>query len=141
MCVCVGGGSCGLQLRVPVPNPSSAAAVDVHNAVDFAAALHILVKGWTECKNAIDADPQAGCVSYQQDDYCVIFSCSGTLPVQFVKVNGLPPSFIGAEHAQQVRRDAREMKPDLNQTCNRWLPPPQTANMPYRGCHQAQQLK
>jgi hypothetical protein len=34
--------------------------------------------------------------------------------VQFVEVAGLPPSFIGAEQAQQVRRDAREMKPDQN---------------------------
>jgi hypothetical protein len=34
--------------------------------------------------------------------------------VQFAKVDDLPPSFIGAEHAQQVRRDAREMKPDQN---------------------------
>ena len=34
--------------------------------------------------------------------------------MQFAKVDDLPPSFIGAEHAQQVRRDAREMKPDQN---------------------------
>jgi hypothetical protein len=106
-----GRGSCGLPPRAPVPNPAAAAAVDVHNAVDFAAALHTLVKGWTECKNVIDVDPQAGCVSHQQDDYCVIFSCSGTQPVQFAKVDdgydgdGVPQSYIGAEHAQQVHRD------------------------------------
>jgi hypothetical protein len=34
--------------------------------------------------------------------------------VQFAKVDDFPPSFIGAEHAQQVRCDAREMKPDQN---------------------------
>ena len=97
---------------MPVPNPA-AAAVDVHNAVDFAAALHTWVKGWTEYKNIITVDAEAGCVSYQQDDECIIFSCN-TPQVQFVRVEGLPRSFIGAEQAQQVRRDAREMKPDQN---------------------------
>jgi hypothetical protein len=96
-----------------VPNPA-AAAVDVHNAVDFAAALHTLVKGWTAYKNIITVDAEAGCVSYQQGNtQCIIFSCN-TLQVQFVRVEGLPASFIGAEQAQQVRRDAREMKPDQN---------------------------
>jgi hypothetical protein len=46
-----------------VPNPA-AAAVDVYNAVDFAAALHALVKDWTMCKNIITVDAEAGCVSY-----------------------------------------------------------------------------
>ena len=97
---------------MPVPNPA-AAAVDVHNAVDFAAALHTLVQRWNwKYKNIITVDAEAGCVSYQQGDtLCIIFSCN-TPPVQFVKVEGLPRSFIGAEQAQQVRRDAREMKPD-----------------------------
>jgi hypothetical protein len=96
-----------------VSNPA-AAAVDVHNAVDFAAALHTLVKGWTAYKNIITVDAEAGCVSYHQGDtQCIIFSCN-TLQVQFVEVKGLPRSFIGAEQAQQVRRDAREMKPDQN---------------------------
>jgi hypothetical protein len=58
-------------------------------------------------------DAEAGCVSYQQGDNCIIFSCN-TPQVQFVEVEGLPCSFIGAEQAQQVRRDAREMKPDQN---------------------------
>ena len=98
---------------MPVPNPA-AAVVDVYNAVDFAAALHTLVKDWTREKNIITVDAEAGCVSHQQDKKCVIFSCNGTQPVQFAKVDDLPPSFIGAEHAQQVRRDAREMKPDQN---------------------------
>jgi hypothetical protein len=100
-----------MPLRVPVPNPA-AAAVDVHNAVDFAAALHTLVKGWTAYKNIITVDAKTGCVSYQQNTDCIIFSCN-TPQVQFVKKGkGLRRSFIGAEQAQQVRRDAREMKPD-----------------------------
>jgi hypothetical protein len=57
------GGSCRLLLRVHVPNP---AAVDVHNAVDFAAALHALVKEWTAYMNIIiSVDAEAGCVSYE----------------------------------------------------------------------------
>ena len=98
---------------MPVPNPA-AAAVDVYNAVDFAAALHTLVKDWTREKNIITVDAEAGCVSYMQGDtQCIIFSCN-TPQVHVVKVEGLPRSFIGAEQAQQVRRDAREMKPDQN---------------------------
>jgi len=86
----------------------------VYNAVDFAAALHALVKDWTEYKNIITVDAEAGCVSYQQGNtQCIIFSCNPP-QVQFVRVEGLPPSFIGAQQAQQVRRDAREMKPDQN---------------------------
>jgi hypothetical protein len=34
--------------------------------------------------------------------------------VQLVNAEGLPPSFIGVQRAQQVRRDAREMKPNQN---------------------------
>jgi hypothetical protein len=65
-------------------------------------------------KNIITVDAEAGCVSYQQSDRnCIIFSCNPP-QVQFVEVAGLPRSFIGAEQAQQVRRDAREMKPDQN---------------------------
>ena len=85
----------------------------MYNAVDFAAALHALVKDWTEYKNIITVDAEAGCVSYQQGTECIIFSCNPP-QVQFVKVAGLPPSFIGVEQAQQVRRDAREMNPDQN---------------------------
>ncbi len=95
-----------------MPNPA-AAADDVHNAVDFAAALHTFVKRWTEHKNIITVDAEAGCVSYQQGGECIIFSCN-TPQVQFVKVEGLPPSFIEVKQAQQVRRYAREMKPDQN---------------------------
>ena len=57
----------------------------------------------------------AACVSYQQSQRnCIIFSCGRTPRVQCVTVDGLPRSFIGVEQAQQVRRDAREMKPDQN---------------------------
>jgi hypothetical protein len=108
-----------------VPNPA-AAAVDVYNAVDFAAALHTLVKDWTSYKNIITMDAEAGCVSYQQGNFCIIFSCNPP-QVQFVTVEGLPPSFIGVEQAQQVRRDAREMKPDQNTSVQPLLlpsPPP-----------------
>ncbi len=93
-----------------VPNPS-AAVVDVQNSVDFAAALHTLVEGWTRCKNIMTTDADAGCVSHEQDDECIIVSCNPP-QVQFVQVEGSPRSFIGAEQEQQVRRDAREMKPD-----------------------------
>jgi hypothetical protein len=72
-----------------------------------------LVKHWTFRKNIITVDAEAGCVSYQQGNLCIIFSCSPP-QVQFVTVEGLPPSFIGAEQAQQVRRDAREMIPNQN---------------------------
>jgi hypothetical protein len=98
-----------------VSNPA-AAAVDVHNAVDFAAALHTLVKDSKDWpyKNIITVDAEAGCVSYMQGDtQCIIFSCN-TPQVNVVKVEGLPRSFIGAEQALQVRRDARGMKPDQN---------------------------
>ena len=97
---------------MPVPNPA-AAAVDVYLAVDFAAALHTLVKDWTEYENIITVDAEAGCVSHQQDELCIIFSCNPP-QLQFVRDEGLPPSFIRVEQAQQVRRDAREMKPDQN---------------------------
>ena len=81
----------------------------MHSAVDFATALQSLVKGWTEYENVVTVDPKAGCVSYQQNSCCIIFSFSNAPRVQFVEADGLPPSFIGAEQAQQVRRDARDM--------------------------------
>jgi hypothetical protein len=87
-----------------VPNPA-AAAVDAYNAVDFAAALHTLVKDWTAYKDIITVDAEAGRVSYQQGGtQFIIFSCPPQ--VQFITVEGLPPSFIGVEQAQQARRDA-----------------------------------
>jgi hypothetical protein len=97
---------------VLAPN-SAAAAVDVYNAVDAAVAMHNLVKGFRH-KNIITVDLQAGCVSYEQRSCCVLFSVGSTSRVQIVQVQGLPPSFIGVEQAQQVRRDARVKKPDQN---------------------------
>ena len=101
------------QLRARVCN-AAAAAVEVHSAVEFAAAMQIMVSGWTEYTNRITVDPQAACVSYQQGDHnCIIFSVGGGPRVQFVKVKGLPPSFIDVRRAQEVRGNAREMNPPL----------------------------
>ncbi len=72
--------------------------------------MQTMVSGWTYKTNRVTVDPQAGCVSYQQDDKCIIFSVGGGPRVQFVKVEGLPPSFIDV---QQVRGNAREMSPPL----------------------------
>ncbi len=70
-----------------------------------------MVSGWTEHTNRITVDPEAACVSYQQGNNCIIFSVGGGPRVQFVKVKGLPPSFIDVQQAQQVRGNAREMNP------------------------------
>ena len=93
----------------------------MHSAVDFAAALQTMVIGCTDYKNRITVDPQAACVSYQQDDNCIIFSVGGGPRVQFVEVSGLPPSFIDVQRAQEVRGNAREMNPPLTATLQ---PPP-----------------
>ena len=53
------------------------------------------------------------CVSHQQDYMCIIFSLGGGPRLQFVRVKGLPPSFIDVQRAQEVRGNAREMKPPL----------------------------
>jgi hypothetical protein len=87
-----------LPLRVHVTNPAAAV---VDNAVD----LHSLLKRWTFCQNFVTVDAEAGCVSYQQDGKSIICRCNKP-QVQFVTVEGLPPSFVGVEQAQQVRRDA-----------------------------------
>ncbi len=89
----------------------AAAAVDVHSAVEFAAAMQTMVSGWTKCTNRITVDPQAACVSFQQETVCIIFSVGGGPRVQFVQVKGLPPSFIDVQQAQEVRGNAREMNP------------------------------
>ena len=102
------GGSCA---RAHVCN-SAAAAAEVHNAVDAAAALQNMVSGWTvEDANHVTVDIRAGCVAYQQKDLCIIFSLGEGPRVQFVKVAGLPPSFIDVRQAQEVRGNAREMNP------------------------------
>jgi len=92
-----------VQLRARVCN-AAAAAVEVHSAVDAAVAMQTMVSGWTDYTNRITVDPQAGCVSYQQgDNGCIIFSLGSRPLVQFVKVKGLPPSFIDVRQAQEVR--------------------------------------
>jgi hypothetical protein len=75
--------------------------------------MQSIVSGWTNHTNRITVDTQAGCVSHQQRDNCVIFSLGGgpLSRVQFVKVKGLPPSFIDV---QEVRGNARKMNPDQN---------------------------
>ncbi len=117
-----GGGWWGRgQLRARVCN-AAAAAVEVHSAVEFAAAMQTMVSGWTKYTNRITVDPQAACVSYQQNDYnCIIFSVGGGPRVQFVNIEGLPPSFIDVRRAQEVRVNAREMNPHLTATLE---PPP-----------------
>jgi len=93
----------------------------VHSAVEFAAAMQTMVSGWTYDTNRITVDPQAACVSYQQRNECIIFSVGGGPRVQFVEVEGLPPSFIDVQRAQEVRGNAREMNPPLTATLQ---PPP-----------------
>ena len=67
------------------------------DAVDAAAAMDRLVEGWAKC--CITVDPDSGRVSYQHDDCCVI--CSVREPFfQFVKIGGLPPSFLDLKQAQ-----------------------------------------
>lgn len=106
------------QLRAHLCN-TAAAAVEVHSAVDAAAAMHSMIqqsKWWDRSYrgyNRITVDPQAGCVSHQQHDRCIIFSLGGGPRVQFVTVEGLPPSFIDVRQAQEVRGNAREMSPPL----------------------------
>ena len=100
---------------------AAAAAVEVHSAVEFAAAMQTMVSGWTNRTNRITVDPQAACVSYQQGGNCIIFSVGGGPRVQFVEVEGLPPSFIDVQQAQEVRGNAREMNPPLTATLQ---PPP-----------------
>ncbi len=73
--------------------------------------MQAMVSGWTRCTNRITVDPEAACVSYQQDTQCIIFSVGGGPRVQFVRVKGLPPSFIDVQQAQEVRGNAREMNP------------------------------
>ena len=75
--------------------------------------MQAMVSGWTDSTNRVTVDPQAGCVSFQQDKECIIFSVGGGPRVQFVEVAGLPPSFIDVRRAQEVRGNAREMNPPL----------------------------
>jgi hypothetical protein len=72
--------------------------------------MQSIVSGWTKYTNRVTVDPQAGCVSQQQVNDCIIFSLGGGPCVQFVQVEGLPPSFIDVGWVQEVRGNAREMK-------------------------------
>jgi hypothetical protein len=97
----------------------------VYNAVDAADFMQNMLKGypWTytdvidsqgttvQFVSTITVDPLSGCVSYQQQENCIILSVNSAPRVQCVAANALPSSFIKVE---QVRRDAREMK--LNTT-------------------------
>jgi hypothetical protein len=106
---------------VRVLNPAT--AVDVYNAVDAADFMQNMLKTWTytdvidsqgttvQFVNNITVDPLSGCVSYQQQENCIILSVNSAPRVQCVAANILPSSFIKLE---QVRCDTREMK--LNTT-------------------------
>ena len=65
--------------------------------------MQTMVSGWKDWMTRITVDPQAGCVSYQQATECIIFSLGSRPLVQFVRVEGLPPSFIDVRQAQEVR--------------------------------------
>jgi hypothetical protein len=105
-----GAGVGGGQLRARVCN-AAAAAVEVHSAVDAAAAMQSMLSDWKDeiCQTTIETritvDPHAGCVSYEQMGLCIIFSVDGGPRVQFVQVKGLPPSFIDVRQAQEVREN------------------------------------
>ena len=112
------------QLRARVCN-AAAAAVEVHSAVDAAAAMQTMLSGWTGFSKRITVDPQAECVSQHQRNVCIIFSVDDGPRVQFVQIVGLPPSFIDVQRAQEVRQHAREMNPP--QTATLQLPPASSA--------------
>ena len=50
----------------------------------------------------ITVDPVSGCVSFEMQHRCIIFSVFSGNPILFVKVKGLPPTFIEVQQAQQV---------------------------------------
>jgi hypothetical protein len=83
--------------------------------------MQSMVSEWTKYTNRVTVDPQAGCVSQQQVNDCIIFSLGGGPRVQFVRVKGLPPSFIDVQRAKEVRGNAREIKPPQTATLQ---PPP-----------------
>ena len=90
----------------------------VDNAVDAAAAMHGLVQGWAKC--CITVDPDSGRVSYQHDDCCVI--CSVREPFfQFVKIGGLPPSFLDLKQAQFLADPSMNFQKGCVYV---WTPPP-----------------
>jgi hypothetical protein len=91
----------------------------VDNAVDAAAAMHGLVQGWAKC--CITVDPDSGCVSFAQDDCCIICNVSRQPFFQFVKISGLPPSFIDLEQAQFLINPINHFQKGRVYV---WAPPP-----------------
>jgi hypothetical protein len=78
-----------------------AVAVVVHSAAQAAAAMHRLVNGF-RYPAGITVDPDSGGVSFEINRRCIIFSVFSGHPISFVKVKGLPPTFIEVQQAQQV---------------------------------------
>jgi hypothetical protein len=82
-----------------------AVAVVVHSAAQAAAAMQRLVDVFRSAGQGgarITVDPVSGCVSYEIGRRCIIFSVFSGHPILFVKVKGLPPTFIEVQQAQQV---------------------------------------
>ena len=50
----------------------------------------------------VTVDTVSGCVSFEMQRRCIIFSVFSGHPILFVKVKGLPPTFIEVQQAQQV---------------------------------------
>jgi hypothetical protein len=105
------------------PGATASGTTVVHNAVDAGAALQWLVQGWTKVKSSIMVDPAGGCVSYQHDDCCIIFSVGSEDPVRFVQVSGLPPSFIELKQAQFIADPINHFQKNRVYV---WAPPPGT---------------
>jgi hypothetical protein len=81
----------------------AAVVVCVYDATDAAAGMQQCVQRWTNAKNVITVDMASGSVSYQQGEFCMVISVSSSQPIQFVRVSGLPSSFITVQQSQQVR--------------------------------------
>ena len=76
-------------------------AVVVRSAAQAAAAMQRLADAFMY-PAGITVDPVSGSVSFEMHRRCIIFSVWGEHPILFVKVKGLPPSFIEVQQAQQV---------------------------------------
>ena len=81
--------------------------------------MHRLVQGWA--KICITVDPVSGCVSFAQDDCSIICNVSCEPFFQFVKVSGLPPSFIDLEQAQFLNNPMNHFQKGRVYV---WAPPP-----------------
>jgi hypothetical protein len=82
-------------------------AVAIHNAVDAAAAIQSLVKDWTAFRNIVTVDPEAGLVSYQQGNDCVIFG-HDDFPVK----STLSRSLMRFVQAKQEEEEEEEQEGD-----------------------------